>query len=134
MRKDWSHLEGDRIRSNGHYKTDTGDQFGAFSHLLPSGVTLLMIVSSGDPSVEDETGEWEHVSVHAQEPTLEGKIRQRTPTWGEMHHVKSLFWEPGECVVQFHPPEANYVNTHDHVLHLWRHINKEIPQPPLICV
>lgn len=133
MRKDWSHLEGDRLR-NCQYRSDTGDDFGAFRHLMPTGVVLAIIATSGDPSTEDGTGDWQHVSVHAQQPKLDGSVQARLPTWEEMCYVKALFWEPGEAVVQYHPPQENYVNVHDHVLHLWKPIKAVIPMPPTICV
>ena len=65
--------------------------------------------------------EWEHVSV---------SLRNRTPNWREMCYVKSLFWDPEDCVMQLHPPESEYVNNHEYCLHLWRPIGKEIPRPP----
>jgi hypothetical protein len=133
MKKDWTHLEGDRVRQNGPWSSKTGDTFGVFSHLMDNGVTLVMIATNGDPNTL-ETGEWEHVSVHARQPKLDGSIEARIPTWDEMCKVKQLFWERHETVVQYHPPEENYVNVHDHVLHLWRPINKELPAPPKICV
>lgn len=67
---------------------------------------------------------WEHVSVSA----------RSIPSWEEMCWVKNLFWEPNECVVQFHPSETMYVNIHSDVLHLWKPIGIEFPMPPLECV
>jgi hypothetical protein len=72
---------------------------------------------------------WEHVSVHVVEYSL-----QRTPTWNEMCQVKDIFWGPEECVVQFHPPESEYVRNHPHVLHLWRWIVGGFPIPPSLLV
>ena len=54
---------------------------------------------------------WEHVSV---------SLVDRCPTWQEMCFVKSLFWGDDDLVVQFHPPESEYVNSHPFCLHLWR--------------
>lgn len=51
-----------------------------------------------------------------------------------MCFVKDLFWTPEECVVQFHPPESDYVNNHRFVLHMWRHKTAEFPRPPAIMV
>lgn len=67
---------------------------------------------------------WEHVSVSA----------RGIPTWEEMCWVKGRFWEDNECVVQFHPPEDKYVNVHENVLHLWKPVGIEFPQPPVECV
>lgn len=68
---------------------------------------------------------WEHVSVSSQ---------FGTPTWAEMAWVKDQFWEPTECVVQFHVPAADHINLHSNVLHLWRVVGVEFPLPPKSCV
>lgn len=93
---------------------------GAF--VLPSpdpGWVLVAMASDGTALPEDDVVEakrvedWEHVSVHA--ATEDGQTR--VPTWPEMAHVKGLFWDPEDLVLQQHPRE---VLTHEHVLHLWR--------------
>lgn len=84
-----------------------------------SGVRLYCIASSGMG--------WEHVSVSVPKA-------HRCPTWEEMAFVKDQFWSSDECVVQFHPPEDLYVNTHPYTLHLWRPLEAEIPVPPRILV
>lgn len=68
----------------------------------------------------DQMG-WEHVSV---------SMKTRCPTWDEMCHVKSLFWDDEDCVMQLHPPRSQWVNNHSHCLHLWRPLDADIPQPP----
>ena len=80
---------------------------------------LLCIVSCGMG--------WEHVSV-----TVNGK--NRCPTWEEMCFVKNKFWEKEETVVQYHPPESEYVNNHPYCLHLWKQIGKEIELPNNLMV
>lgn len=70
---------------------------------------------------------WDHVSVSIVN-------EKRTPTWGEMCHVKKMFWEDSECVIQYHPAEQDYVNWHEFVLHLWKPIGVELPKPPKIFV
>ena len=89
------------------------------------------IVSDGSdapPDMPDING-WEHVSVKVWEFG-----NSRIPTWNEMCAVKDIFWNDDECVVQYHPAKKDYVNTHAHVLHLWRHREKSFPTPPIICV
>ena len=61
--------------------------------------------------IASDDGGWEHVSV-----SLPG----RCPSWQEMCEVKSLFWDPEDCAIQFHPAAAEYVNCHPFCLHLWR--------------
>lgn len=89
-----------------------GDLAGAF--VVPSdsaaGMPMLRMVSSGPIDYIGSEG-WEHVSV---------SLENRCPTWDEMCQVKSMFWRDDECVIQFHPPEKDYVRTHPYVLHLWK--------------
>ena len=70
---------------------------------------------------------WEHVSVSTYD---------RCPTWEEMCHVKKLFWDPDDVVIQLHPAEKNYVNNHPYTLHLWRKAGTndfvELPPPCLV--
>lgn len=89
---------------------------GVFEMRLKSGRKAMAVVSDG--------GGWEHVSV-----SLPGW--NKCPSWEEMCEVKALFWEPEDCVVQYHPPESEYVNHHAYCLHLWRPSGGEgLPRPP----
>lgn len=108
---------------NGPYGGDfTFGNNGAFVLPPKIGKRQLYIIAS------DGMG-WEHVSVHA----YEGK-KTRTPTWDEMCHVKNLFWDAEDVVMQLHPRRSEYVNNHQHVLHLWRPTEQAIPEPPSILV
>lgn len=80
-------------------------------------VWLTVIASAGKG--------WEHVSVSTQ---------NRTPTWAEMEHIKRLFFNDDETVMQLHVPPSEHVNRHEYCLHLWRPIGVEIPRPPAIFV
>lgn len=95
---------------------------GAFRVYGPCGTLLLIIASDG--FVEGSDG-WEHVSASTQ---------KRTPNWQEMCWIKDQFFQDEECVVQFHPPQSDYVNNHPHCLHLWRHALHSFPRPPSILV
>ena len=95
---------------------------GAFYIVSPISKSPLLVISSGP----DNQG-WEHVSVSLPD-------KNRTPNWAEMCFVKNIFWDKDECVVQYHPPETEYVNNHPYTLHLWRPINQKIPVPPKIFV
>jgi hypothetical protein len=68
---------------------------------------------------------WEHVSV---------STSGRCPSWTEMCHIKGLFWGAEDCVIQYHPPESDYVNVHPYCLHLWRQVGFKFPRPPKILV
>lgn len=78
-----------------------------------------------DGPVKYDPPAWEHVSVSS---------KFGCPTWEEMCWVKDQFWEPEECVIQFHPPHSQYVNVHNHCLHLWRCVEGETRLPPNACV
>jgi hypothetical protein len=43
--------------------------------------------------------------------------------------IKGLFWGAEDCVIQYHPPQSEYVNNHPYCLHLWRPIEHAIPVP-----
>lgn len=81
-------------------------------------------VFGASPTITFPPPAWEHVSVSA----------STVPTWGEMCWVKSLFWEPEEVVIQYHPPESQYVNVHGRVLHLWKPVGVVLPMPPIQSV
>ncbi len=68
---------------------------------------------------------WEHVSV---------SLPNRCPTWPEMAYIKALFWDATDCVVQYHPPESEYVNNHPFCLHLWRSTQHAFPLPDSLLV
>lgn len=74
--------------------------------------------------VSDGEG-WEHVSV---------SLNKRCPTWDEMCFIKGVFWGDDECVIQYHPVKAEYVNNHPFCLHLWKPQGVEIPTPPKVFV
>lgn len=65
-------------------------------------------------------GGWDHVSV---------SYRKRTPSWDEMCKVKDMFFNDDETVVQYHPKKSEYVNTHEHCLHLWKKQGVEFELP-----
>ncbi len=117
-------LEEGRWRS-GPLGSETGDRFGAFLIQGPCGARLKIIASDGTADHDIGLQSWEHVSVSCE---------RRPPNWQEMCFTKDLFWDPEECVVQFHPPKSQYVNCHPHCLHLWRPLDSELPMPPRIMV
>lgn len=103
----------------GPMKSDTtlGNN-GAFRiHCPHTNKTLLVIASDGEG--------WEHVSV---------STKSRTPSWIEMCFIKDVFWSENEIVIQYHPAKIDYVNIHEHCLHLWRPIEAELPLPELKLV
>jgi hypothetical protein len=89
---------------------------GMFTVIGPGG-RELKIMSSGP---EDRTN-WEHVSV---------SLENRPPNWAEMAFVCDLFWGPEECVVQYRPPHADYINNHPNCLHWFKWTGGPFPMPP----
>jgi hypothetical protein len=63
----------------------------------------------------------EHMSV---------SLPNRCPSWREMGFMKDVFWDEEDVVIQYHPAKSEYVNVHDHCLHLWRPLGVELPTPP----
>lgn len=68
---------------------------------------------------------WEHLSVSYQD---------ETPSWDFMQEMKEMFWNDDEVCIQLHPKAEDYINNHEHCLHIWRPLDKEIPTPPSIFV
>ena len=85
----------------------------------PLGRDLTVFVSDG-------LG-WDHVSVSTPAETA-------APTWAEMCWVKDQFFEPDECVIQYHPPHEKYINIQSNCLHLWKPQSEAVPMPPLAMV
>lgn len=75
---------------------------------------LRCIVSKG-------YGGWDHVSVSRAD---------RCPTWEEMCFIKEQFFDSEEPVMQYHPPQSEWINNHSFCLHLWKPLIQEIPKPP----
>ena len=94
-----------RIKTGPYGSTDKIGNQGAFSIRFKKAPTIHVIASEGEG--------WEHVSV-----SLPGQAR--CPTWGEMCQIKALFWDDEDLVIQYHPPQSDYVNNHPYTLHLWR--------------
>lgn len=88
----------------------------------PNGLFKIRLKKVNDPFIiiaSDGAG-WEHVSV---------SLPNRCPTWEEMVYIKNQFWARDDCVIQFHPPESEYINNHPYCLHLWRQIGATIAMP-----
>lgn len=131
MKTNWSHLDKFRVKDGQFISTRNGDTHGAF--FIPFSGMVLRIIATDGKDDEDVNGstQWEHVSVSALDKVFN---KEKTPGWDAMCFVKGLFWNEDEQVVQYHPSVKDYVNMHEHVLHLWRWKKGEIPKPPTICV
>ena len=46
---------------------------------------------------------------------------------GGLKFIKMLFWDQEDEVLQFFPPQSEYINVHKNCLHLWRPINVDLP-------
>lgn len=105
-----------RVKQGLFSSTESHGANGCF--LIPfESYTFTVLVSDGEG--------WDHVSV-----SLKGKA----PNWKAMSHIKDLFFEEAETVVQFHPKKSEYVNNHPHCLHLWRKQDTEHELPPSILI
>lgn len=129
MRPESSHINQYRNRTHPIYKSDDSLGMTGFFVIPLNGHTFALIIASEGEAVMP----WEHVSVRIGD-MHKNRMRERVPTWAEMCVVKDIFFSPEECVMQLHPPQSQYVNTHPCVLHLWRPLNEDIPQPPKVAV
>lgn len=68
---------------------------------------------------------WEHLSI---------STPAKTPSWEQMARMKEIFFRDDEVCMQLHPKKEDYVNLHEHCLHIWKPIDIEIPTPPNIMV
>jgi hypothetical protein len=116
----------------GHpYRTPEGIMSGLFFVPLSKDVILFCIATNGEG-----LSNWEHVSVSVKK-TKNGLPKydlNRCPTWEEMCIVKDLFWDKNDVVVQFHPPEQEYISHHDYCLHMWRKQGENFEVPPSFLV
>ena len=125
MRKELHYrLRKGRVRSGQFWSDDSHGHNGIFLIQGPTGAELKIIASDDKEEPQTSLG-WEHVSV---------SCKNRCPNWPEMSFVKSLFWEPEETVIQFHPPESTYISNHPYCLHLWRNSLTGHALPPSILV
>ena len=143
MKKTLEHLEAFRhVTATGDAEMDQlltkkGDRYGLFlfrTHLGGNYHLMTKVIFD-----DGEESGWEHASV-SQTQVRAARKRELVratlvmPTWETMCHFKSMFWEPDECVVQFHPAEENYVNIHPGCLHLWKPVGNAFPIPASILV
>lgn len=117
MKKDFSVVDKYRVKT-GMYKSNDGDDFGMFEVPVKKKPFKARILCAPSDS------EWEHVSVSTTSRTLD---------WVEMCKIKDMFWDKDEAVIQFHPPENEYINNHPFCLHLWKK-KGEFDLPPSILV
>jgi hypothetical protein len=121
-------IEAGRDTTSARYGTPASTPAGRFLLLCPASKRRLLVLFSGALNwvLEGMEGPpWEHASV-----SVEGRL-DMTPTWEEMAWVATLFWDDSECLVQYRPPRADYVNRHPGVLHWWRPVGPELPRPPI---
>lgn len=71
-------------------------------------VRKLVVICSA--SVEKDGKRWMHVSCSRP---------SSLPTWEDLRLVKDTFIGRDKKAIQVLPPEAEYVNLHPNVLHLW---------------
>ena len=108
--------EANRITKGPYGSAPNAGNFGAFV-IEYKGLLFRVIASDG--------AGWEHVSV---------SHGDRCPTWEEMCHIKSIFWDDDDTVIQYHPKKIDYVNIHPYCLHLWRPVHDLLPIPHHLMV
>jgi len=108
-----------------HKNRITDGRMGSDNSIGNNGAFAFSVFSVNCHAIASDGEGWEHVSI---------SMEKRIPRWKEMAYIKNIFWDKEDCVIQYHPPEKDYVNTHDHCLHMWRKIGEEFPRPPLYMV
>lgn len=80
-----------------------------------SGAQMVVIIEA-----ELHEGElWAHLSVSVHRPT------PRVPTWDELKWCKDVFIGPERKAVTVFPPRAEYINHHEHTLHLFAPLERD---------
>jgi hypothetical protein len=113
--------EKNRMRTGIFGSSEADGNNGYFTFLTDSKRTLFGLKHRIMVVIASDGMGWEHVSA---------SFDDRCPTWEEMCRVKDLFWDPEDCVIQYHPPKSEYVNRHPYTLHLWRKAGKNLATPP----
>ena len=134
MKADWAHLDRYRRRCPDPLRAmpmepNKAGWFEIRRDRGPQKLILRALATVGTGKDDLVHIPWEHVSVSG----MSGR-KLVIPTWDEMCFIKDLFWDPEECVVQYHPPRSQYVNHNPCTLHLWRPLENEIPLPPTEAV
>ena len=106
-----------RFNDDPRFTSEPGYNYGVF--MIKRNGVVLKVIAGYD-------GVWEHVSVSV---IGRSPIFNRCATWEEMCFVKDLFWHEDETVIQFHPKKSEYINLHEHVLHLWKKVGSEYELP-----
>lgn len=121
MKTNWELINASRIRRGPFASTDENGFNGAFGFRIAGEARLVCVIAS------DGLG-WRHVSVSF------GQASKKTPSWEIMAKIKEIFWGDDEWVIEFHPPQSEYVNNHEGCLHLWQPTDCELPKPDSILV
>ncbi len=115
---------------NPHLSSREGDLYGMFVVLRDASpnsrgmkINIICLATEGSDEIP-----WEHVSVSVKSYGF--NELNRCPSWEEMCFIKDLFWDKEDTVIQFHPPESEYVSQHHYVLHLWRKMGENAETPP----
>jgi hypothetical protein len=95
MKQNNQEIEDYRVREGRFASTPSYGNNGVFilPHPFIRGWTLRCIVSDGEG--------WEHVSVSLVPAAHVRSYKPRVPNWQEMSHVKDMFWDTEETVVQY---------------------------------
>ena len=117
--KDLTYL--DRMRKYNPLYGTSGDKYNGCFEVKIKDRAFYVVASNG--------GGWDHVSVSRKN----GKSKA-CPTWEEMCAIKDMFFEPEECVVEYHPAKSDYINDYEYCLHLWRPQEQVVPTQPKIFV
>lgn len=78
-------------------------------------VTGMRIIISAENHGRD--GHWVHISA---------SFPDRVPEYAELRELKNEFLGPEKEAYQVLPKESEYVNMHEHTLHIWHCVDRKI--------
>lgn len=92
-------------------------QAGGFCFRDTTGLAVIVSIDECGKS-----GEWVHVSVSR---------KARLPSWGDLARVKSDFIGDDREAIQFLPSRSEWVNLHEHCLHMWSRLDGSLAVPDM---
>ncbi len=95
--------------------TATNRFWNAHSYRVKLGAIVMTVLLEAEV-VDGEL--WAHMSVCGQKPP-------RLPTWEELRWCKETFLGVDRKAIQVLPPKKEYVNIHQHVLHLYAPLERD---------
>lgn len=130
MKKDSTHINAYRVTEGEGATNDADGLNGNFTFKLKDAIVQVSFAG-------DEIPGWEHaVAVCFDKPSssiisrfTSKEPEPRCPTNEEIMHIKRLFFDDDEAVVEIIPAKGNQTPWHPIARHLWHRTFSEFPMP-----